>query len=93
MRSERRVATCLVGTLVVGRVLAAPQRLVVAVEILSHLQMRFEHWNRLIDVDSYFGIARKLALRSTEGSKGPLMIADVHTQESFVELAPFRLSN
>ena len=63
------------------------------VEILRHLQMRFEDWNRLINIDPYLGIARKLALRPAERGKRFLMIADVHVQKSLVELRAFILQS
>ena len=91
LRSERSAVTCLIGFLIVGRVLPASQSLVVSVEILRHLEMSFEHGNRLIDIDPHIGIARKFALGPTERSKSFLMIANIHPQESFVELRAFQI--
>jgi len=53
--------------------------------------MRFEHGNRLINIDSYLGIARKLAPRPAERGKSFLMVADVHVQKSLVELRAFQI--
>src|SRR5579864_3097549 len=57
----------------------------------SSFEMGFKHGNRLIDIHLHIGIVRKFALGPTERSESFLMIANIHAQESFVELRAFQI--
>ena len=75
MRFERRSEMLV---LVSRRVLFAAEHLVVAMKILSHLQMGLEYWNGFIDIYQDVGISGELAPRPAERSQSLLVIADVH---------------